>query len=747
MKRKILAFILAISLCPCVIPAAAYNSQDFSDVPQSFWAYEAIMEMADAGIISGTGNGMFSPSVTVTSAQFLTLVGRSVFPDIKVGTGESWYAPYVEAAKNAGWLNGTLINSAQPNDTGISRYDMAVILSRAGETLEFATNSVDVNEIKDYNQMPDHYRPFVETVYGQGLIKGNMEGCFMGSNTMTRAEVAMVIWRMEKLKSNSDPFSDPNATVALSSEQISEKCAPAVFYIDIYGFNGALAGSGSGFFISADGLAITNFHVAANSMMLVITTQDGKQYSDVSIIDFDKDNDLALLKVNGGVFPYLELGDSDTAKQGQIVYAIGSPKGLDNTMSTGIISNPERILDGVTYIQISVPMTFGSSGGALINEQGEVIGVTSAIYGTTADLNLAVPSNWITQLNRDSKDAFVLFSDDFYTATKNIYDFGSFSGLKELSAYPYAYGWSYTYDVFDFHDGDGLLNEGDCFVYTCQFYRDALLDNGFELSGKDSSGLGGIFVSNEEVVSVTVDLYEEKVIKVVTYRIPQYYADLPTLPDFGWYTFMPAAHEEFYNGSFMYKYNWADYCSSDVLNMLLDLYFDMLVEEGYVKLYDDGSAMLYEGKGVSVYFGINATDLWIDAKPVDTSTSGTTSNQNKDLYASTPSTPSMNFPWYLYSNDGRQYLGKLTTNQYDSESIWNTYGLYGNQYNSNSIWNQYGTYGSAYSIESAFNAYATKPPQVVDKDGYFVCYLTENQYLSNGYPITVIRQFLLNNGQ
>lgn len=351
MKKRFIAIVLTLSMTLGITPAMAYTTQGFSDVPSTFWAYESIMEMADAGIINGTGEGLFSPTLTVSAAQFLTLVGRVAFPEIKVKPGESWYSPYVDAARNAGWINGTQIDTSNPTAGGITRYDMAVVLANAGEMLNYPTEVVDVSEIKDYGEIPDHYRTSVKTVYGQGVIKGNSAGNFSGANTMTRAEVATVIWRMTKLQASIEGNGSETINAKLTAEQISAKCAPAVFYVDIYGFNGALAGSGSGFFISSDGLAITNFHVAANSILMVITTHDGKKYSDISILDADEDNDLALLKIEGGPFPYLEFGDSSKVVQGQTVYALGSPRGLDNTLSTGIVSNAKRILDNVSYIE------------------------------------------------------------------------------------------------------------------------------------------------------------------------------------------------------------------------------------------------------------------------------------------------------------------------------------------------------------------------------------------------------------
>ncbi len=105
------------------------------------------------------------------------------------------------------------------------------------------------------------------------------------------------------------------------------------------------------------------------------------------------------------------------------------------------------------------------------------------------------------------------------------------------------------------------------------------------------------------------------------------------------------------------------------------------------------------------------------------------------------------FPFYLYSNDGKVYLGKLVTDEYDQDGIWNEYGTYGSKYSSNSIWNEYGTYGSEYSNESAFNELATKPPMIVDYYGSFVGYLTTNTSIADGYSITTIRHFLINNNQ
>lgn len=105
------------------------------------------------------------------------------------------------------------------------------------------------------------------------------------------------------------------------------------------------------------------------------------------------------------------------------------------------------------------------------------------------------------------------------------------------------------------------------------------------------------------------------------------------------------------------------------------------------------------------------------------------------------------FPLHLYSNDGKVYLGKLVTNKYDSDSIWNEYGEYGSKYRTNSIWNEYGTYGSKYNTNSAFNPYASSPPIIVTNSGTKIGYLTANEYKLNGYTITELERLLKSIGQ
>jgi hypothetical protein len=186
----------------------------------------------------------------------------------------------------------------------------------------------------------------------------------------------------------------------MTPEQIYARCAPAVFYIEIYDESGWHIKNGSGFFLTSDGLAITNYHVISGASSASITVSDtGEVYQVAGVYDYSVDEDWAVLQIDGSGFQTLEIGAADYDVGGATVYAIGSPLGLQNTISSGIISNPARIDGGMTYIQMSAAISPGSSGGALLNKYGQVIGITSATYTEGQNLNLAIPMTYLEKMD------------------------------------------------------------------------------------------------------------------------------------------------------------------------------------------------------------------------------------------------------------------------------------------------------------------------------------------------------------
>ncbi|HEV7855923.1 MAG TPA: DegQ family serine endoprotease [Herminiimonas sp.] len=153
-------------------------------------------------------------------------------------------------------------------------------------------------------------------------------------------------------------------------------------------------GVGSGFIISADGYVMTNAHVVDGADEVFVTLTDKREYK-AKIIGADKRSDVALVKIEGSNLPRLTMGDSDKIRVGEWVIAIGSPFGLDNTVTAGIVSAKARDTgDYLPLIQTDVAVNPGNSGGPLINMRGEVIGINSQIYsrsGGYMGISFAVP--------------------------------------------------------------------------------------------------------------------------------------------------------------------------------------------------------------------------------------------------------------------------------------------------------------------------------------------------------------------
>ena len=153
-------------------------------------------------------------------------------------------------------------------------------------------------------------------------------------------------------------------------------------------------GVGSGFIISADGFIMTNAHVVDGASEVYVTLTDKREFK-ARIVGSDARTDVAVLKIDGSNLPRLNMGDSDKIRVGEWVLAIGSPFGLENTVTAGIVSAKARDTgDYLPLIQTDVAVNPGNSGGPLINLKGEVIGINSQIYsrsGGFMGISFAVP--------------------------------------------------------------------------------------------------------------------------------------------------------------------------------------------------------------------------------------------------------------------------------------------------------------------------------------------------------------------
>jgi serine protease Do len=175
------------------------------------------------------------------------------------------------------------------------------------------------------------------------------------------------------------------------------------------GGRGAVTGQGSGFFISADGYAVTNNHVVDSADKVEVTTDDGKTYT-AKVIGTDARTDLALIKVEGGSdFPFAKLSDGKP-RIGDWVLAVGNPFGLGGTVTAGIVSASGRDIGNGPYddfIQIDAPVNKGNSGGPAFNTEGEVMGVNTAIYspsGGSVGIAFSIPASTVKTVVAQLKD-------------------------------------------------------------------------------------------------------------------------------------------------------------------------------------------------------------------------------------------------------------------------------------------------------------------------------------------------------
>jgi serine protease Do len=175
------------------------------------------------------------------------------------------------------------------------------------------------------------------------------------------------------------------------------------------GRHGEMIGQGSGFFISADGFAVTNNHVVDGADKVEVTTDDGKNYK-AKVIGTDPRTDIALIKVEGGSdFPFVKLSEGN-ARIGDWVLAVGNPFGLGGTVTAGIVSASGRDIGSGPYddfIQIDAPVNKGNSGGPAFNMQGEVVGVNTAIYspsGGSVGIAFSIPAATVKNVVAQLKD-------------------------------------------------------------------------------------------------------------------------------------------------------------------------------------------------------------------------------------------------------------------------------------------------------------------------------------------------------
>jgi len=253
----------------------------------------------------------------------------------------------------------------------------------------------------------------------------------------------------------------------LSSEKIYKKVSDAVVVIHAFDFNNQLSKQGSGVVISEKGYVVTNYHVLAGCERLeILHNKEIVPYVDIIGIDVEKD--ILILKIKEKKFSAIKIGNSKSLNIGQKVYAIGSPLGFENSISEGIISGLRNYGEtGKNFIQITAGISSGSSGGAIVNDKGELIGISTLTIKEGQNLNFAIPIDVVLSVEISSYSKNDSYKDfELFYKGNDAVDKGNYQDAIKY----------YTSYIKKFPDHDGAYyNRGNSKAYL-EDYRGSILD-------------------------------------------------------------------------------------------------------------------------------------------------------------------------------------------------------------------------------------------------------------------------------
>jgi len=206
-------------------------------------------------------------------------------------------------------------------------------------------------------------------------------------------------------KTPAAPPTEPHA--ALSPEELFRRSSPAVVRIIVRDKTFREIGLGSGFFVSSDGVLVTNYHVVAKAYFATVVLPSEATLSVEGILAFDEQSDLAVLKVKGrDLFALTLLAKGETPPVGARIYTIGNPVGFSNTLSDGLVSGLRTVSPGLSVLQMTAPVSPGSSGGPVLDTSARVVGVaTLASREGIQNLNFAVPVGKVHEILAKARES------------------------------------------------------------------------------------------------------------------------------------------------------------------------------------------------------------------------------------------------------------------------------------------------------------------------------------------------------
>lgn len=407
MKKRVLAFLCALLLLTGAVPFAAAQEGE------TLRAADALHTL---GLINGTGTSGYALESPATRAQAAVLLVRLAGAQ-QDAAADNWFSGYrdvpawasraVHYAVHQGWIDS-------PASAGLDFHPDTAIT--ADEWFTFLLRMLGYDDAAgDFS--PDSAALFAQHI---GLTPQASTGSLSRGQLFVLLESALsfsykdgsatVISRLidrgivSRAAANALGFLSP----VLTARQVAERYTAAAFHLDVYTRQIELdidmpMVNASGFFISADGLAVTNYHTIEDSVHAVATLSTGEVYPVQRVLYYDPDADIAVIQISKAsrsghvtsAFAHLDIAPSGTrdVRPGDPVYTLSDPLGMGLAVSSGIISATNRDVErySVPCLMSTADISQGSSGGALLNALGQVIGVTSGAYTYGNSMYLAVP--------------------------------------------------------------------------------------------------------------------------------------------------------------------------------------------------------------------------------------------------------------------------------------------------------------------------------------------------------------------
>lgn len=244
------------------------------------------------------------------------------------------------------------------------------------------------------------------------------------------------------------------------SGDVVEKLSKSVVLLEVYDDENEMIATGSGYFIYDDRTIVTNYHVIEDAYSITALSENNDKIKISTMLDYNEEKDIAILKCDEHTeIPHIPFADVTQLKKGEAVIAIGSPLGIQNTVSTGVISSFDDKSD-VMKIHTTAPISSGSSGGLLATEDGKAVGITSASYIDGQNLNVAIDIREVIDLYEDDLKKSVSLSD-FFESKEHFYKYEEIRTgklLKDYRHYQYrkmcVVGWVST----SLYDENGATN-------------------------------------------------------------------------------------------------------------------------------------------------------------------------------------------------------------------------------------------------------------------------------------------------